>query len=315
MKKILVVLAILLLVVPAVAKVTVKAEAYDDLIIVEYQMDADDANLPRAFGIDVTVTGAVITAIVDVNDKDYYVAPGTFEYDPCAPEDVCWGYAIVDLDADSFTIEMGSLYDDDDPEHTTPPPPNGTLCKFLIDPNCAYYVDLEENSARGGVVMENTEKAYDANYVVLVDANGLGIICPEPNECFPNSVDYATQYSAWTMYRNNGWVAEANSWCESPYGSGYQCHGDADGLKQTPPYYYRVYTNDLGLVIANWKKKISTYPNGANPKADIDHKMQTPPYYYRVYTNDLGRVITNWKKKDLGLSQNCPLTDAANNAY
>jgi hypothetical protein len=316
MKKILVVLVILLLVVPAVAKVTVEAEA--DLsgnVTISYEMDGDDANLPRAFGLDVVVTGTTISGITEVNDKDYYVAPGTFEFDPCFPEDVCWGYAIVDLDTDSFTIEMGSLYDDDDPEHTTPPPSSGTLCKFTLDANCEYYVDLEENSARGGVVMEDTEKAYDANYVVLVDANGLDIACAPPAECFPNDANYATQYTAWTAYRSNGWGVEANSWCAEPNGSGYQCHGDADGVISPPPFYYRIYSGDLSVVVANWKKKLGVKPNGADPRADIDHKSSPPPQFYKVYSGDLSRVVTNWKKKNLGLSQNCPLTDAANNSY
>jgi hypothetical protein len=313
MKKVLVVLAILLLGVPAVAKVTVTAEAdASGYVTISYQMDAGDANLPRAFGIDVTVTGTkdpTITAIVDVNDSDYYVAPGTFEYDPCYPNDVNWGYAIVDLDSNSFTIEMGSLYDDDDPCHTTPPPPNGTLCKFVIDPCCEYYVDLEENSARGGVVMEDTEKAYDANYVVLVDANGMDITCPnEPipdGNCFPTDGNYALQYADYITYRKT-YLKDPNCWCESPVDqTHYQCDGDADGAKQGMAKY-RVAGNDLDLVIANWKKKIDD-PT-INPCADIDHKKQGMAKY-RVAGNDLDIVIANWKKKDGDLPNDCPRPD------
>jgi hypothetical protein len=309
MKKILVVLAILLLGVPAVAKVTITAEAdIEGSVTISYQMDADDANLPRAFGIDVTVTGPNITGTPGVNDTDYYVAPGTFEYDPCFPNDVNWGYAIVDLDNNSFTIEMGSLYDDDDPCHTTPPPPNGTLCTFTMDANCEYYVDLEENSARGGVVMENTGKAYDANYVVLVDANGLDISCPNvappDGNCFPTDAAYALQYADYITYRKT-YGRDPNCWCADPNGSGYQCKGDADGSTQGMAKY-RVAGNDLDLVIANWKRKIDT----ADPCADVDHKKQGMAKY-RVAGNDLDIVIANWKKKDadLGVPGPCPEPD------
>jgi hypothetical protein len=73
----------------------------------------------------------------------------------------------------------------------------------------------------------------------------------------------------------------------------------------------------LGLLASpsNWKVKRLAYPNGANPCADIDHKKSTPPNYYAVYLGDLGRLAGNWKDKDADLPQNCPLTDAENNAY
>ncbi|HLB74287.1 MAG TPA: LamG-like jellyroll fold domain-containing protein [Sedimentisphaerales bacterium] len=74
-------------------------------------------------------------------------------------------------------------------------------------------------------------------------------------------------------------------WCTP-----YQCDGDAWGN----PYLttgWRVYTDDLDILAANWKKK------DADPCADVSHK----PYLttgWRVYTDDLGILAANWKRKD-----------------
>jgi len=141
---------------------------------------------------------------------------------------------------------------------------------------------------------------------------------PQPANCLstdPNAALLTTQIAQFNTYVTNLW--DPCSWCAYPIGSGYQCHGDADG-KRSSPDLYRVYTGDLSLVVAYWKKKMGSYPNGADPAADIDHKASSPDLY-RVYTGDLSRVTTNWKRKDLpttgGLPRNCPLTDTANNTY
>jgi len=91
-------------------------------------------------------------------------------------------------------------------------------------------------------------------------------------------------------------------WCAKPIGSGYQCYGDADGLTEGA-LKYRVSLNDLNIIIANWKKKITD--TTLNPCADIDHKYEGA-LKYRVSLNDLNIIIANWKKKDSALSSNCP---------
>ena len=85
-------------------------------------------------------------------------------------------------------------------------------------------------------------------------------------------------------------------------GSGYQCDGDADGATETF-LEYRVFGNDLALVVANWKKTIDD--PALNPCADIDHQAETI-FKYRVYGRDLNIVVTNWKKKDAELKGDCP---------
>jgi hypothetical protein len=103
--------------------------------------------------------------------------------------------------------------------------------------------------------------------------------------------------SAYSTY--NDWVVlgRPNCWCER-----FQCDGDADGSTETF-FKYRVYGNDLGLIVANWKRKIGDPL--LDPCADIDHKAETF-FGYRVYGKDLGKIVANWKKKDSQLPGNCP---------
>lgn len=120
--------------------------------------------------------------------------------------------------------------------------------------------------------------------------------------CFPETPEYARQYTDFLEYAAVG--ADPSCWCASwSDGTHYQCDGDASGRNQTFTNY-RVFTDDLALIIKNWKKKINT----ADPCADIDHKAQLFQRY-RVFTNDLAMLITNWKKRDDQLANNCPRPD------
>jgi predicted outer membrane repeat protein len=122
------------------------------------------------------------------------------------------------------------------------------------------------------------------------------------NNCFPDTPQYARQYADFLEYAGLG--ADPSCWCASPSdGSHYQCDGDASGRTQAFTNY-RVFTDDLALIIKNWKKKIDT----ADPCADIDHQAQLF-LNYRVFTNDLAILVTNWKKRDDRLPNDCPRPD------
>ena len=97
----------------------------------------------------------------------------------------------------------------------------------------------------------------------------------------------------------NDWVAlgEPDCWCAP-----YQCDGDVDGATETA-FKYRIYNNDMAIVVANWKKTIDDVTLDAC--ADIDHKAEGPAEY-RVYSNDIAIVTSNWKKKDADLPGDCP---------
>jgi len=109
-------------------------------------------------------------------------------------------------------------------------------------------------------------------------------------ECLP--LTYST-YNDWAA------LGSPACWCAP-----YQCDGDADGATQGFQKY-RVMSNDLNIVSANWKKLIDDAT--LDPCADIDHKPQGfQKQKYRVMSNDLNIVIANWKKTDSDLAGNCP---------
>jgi hypothetical protein len=134
---------------------------------------------------------------------------------------------------------------------------------------------------------------YSAAYIGYLpdDPPFIGVIdcvwvfsCPwDPEQgCLPFCNEH---YDQWFE------LGRPDCWCTP-----YQCDGDADGINSGVPFYYRVYTGDMALIIANWKKKMGD-PT-LNPCADIDHISSGAPYYYRVYTGDIGKIIENWKKYD-----------------
>jgi hypothetical protein len=139
---------------------------------------------------------------------------------------------------------------------------------------------VDEDTYRGGLVFENGAQT---------NVNEAIVVC-EPTDCLPASY---TTHTDWVT------MGSPSCWCAP-----YHCDGDA-GTSTEGFSKYRVYTTDLGLVIGNWKKKISDYPATLNPCADVDHKSEGFSKY-RVYTQDLGKVIANWKKKDSDLPGNCP---------
>jgi hypothetical protein len=114
-------------------------------------------------------------------------------------------------------------------------------------------------------------------------------------ECFPS-----------TNSAYNDWVAlgKPDCWCAKPIGSGYQCDGDADGKDSGGLTKYRVFTGDLSLIVANWKKRAGD--STLDPCADIDHKDSGGLTKYRVFTGDLNILVANWKKKDVDLPGDCP---------
>jgi len=282
-----------------------------------------ELQLVRAFALDVTVTGGTIVGIADYavgdDNNGYGIFPANFNryitvnpttgeveswddpnYTPVAPPDTPG--ALGGLGTNGITIEMGSLYD------TNPPPKSGVLCTITVHP-CATKLCVNGNVIRGNIVME------DGSERVPVEAC-IFDLCPL--DCFPNTARYAIQYADWVMY------GKPKCWCNAAsisippedisctttmnYTAGdYQCDGDASGK----PYLttgWRVYTDDLNIIAANWKRKISGTPP-ANPCADISHKGYLT-IGWRVYTDDLGILAANWKKKagtpPAGLAGNCP---------
>jgi len=129
---------------------------------------------------------------------------------------------------------------------------------------------------------EEGESDIDGNPRVMGDLVDMG-----GDEDYPHC---DPQYNDWvSLGRPNCWM-----WP-------YQCDGDGDG-KTEGALKYRVFSRDLQVLVASWKKKAGE--EGLNPCADFDHKAEGA-YKYRVFTKDLEILTKNWKKKDAQLPGNC----------
>lgn len=161
MKKMILVLAVLLMTAPAMAGIVVSAaDVGGGEVTISY--DANGANMIRAFALNITVDGGqTIDAIGGLNAQ-YDIYPGSIVI---VGNDVCdVGTPVCDaaaypgtgteagLGASGVTIEMGSLEVSGNA--------TGALCTLTLSGNCD--VTITENSARGGAVMEDTGIAADA---------------------------------------------------------------------------------------------------------------------------------------------------------
>jgi hypothetical protein len=273
---------------------------------------SDEAELIRAFALDIVATDG---NIIDINDYavgddngGYGIFPGSFAAAPIVVNPTTgmvdnWdvvGYspvapagdpdALPGIGSSGVTIEMGSLYD------TAAPGNSGMLCTVTVDENVTKLC-VTANAIRGNVVLESAAEVQ--NLILPDDITGD---CWTGGECFPAS---NPKYDDWVA------VGKPDCWCGAdsptlPTGANptwiYQCDGDADGLSETF-FKYRVFGNDLALVVENWKRKKDDPLLDAC--ADIDHASETF-FKYRVFGNDLALVVGNWKKKAGDLPGNCP---------
>jgi len=184
MKKLVLVLAVLLISLPAMAAVTITAECDGDVYTVSY---ATDGNNVRAFALDISVDAGTIDAVGSLN-ADYDIYPGSIVIVDGEVNDA--GSAVCDdaypdtlggMGTAGCTIEMGSLYADGE----LAPATSGVLCTFTVS-DTAAIVTIAENGIRGGIVMEDPEE----DVAVTID-----VICdPGPDPC-PGDVDGDTWVS------------------------------------------------------------------------------------------------------------------------
>jgi hypothetical protein len=190
MRKIVTILAVLLLASPAMAAVTVSVADNADLTGTISYNDTGDPCYVRAFALDITVDGgAVITGVTaamsgdcNATDKGYGIFPGSFARyvvaadpnwaDPCYsplgyPDDLP-GDTQGGLGTSGITVEMGSLYVDGNA-----PPSSGVLCTVTVSETCNMTVVA--NAGRAGVVLE------DASAIApdLSGATGVEVPCEQ----------------------------------------------------------------------------------------------------------------------------------------
>jgi len=156
MKKIIMVLAVIALVAPAYAAVTMTFSADSAVGNVVTVGFTNPSGKVRAFGLEVAVSKGVIT---DVNELDvgYWVHPGSIVIS--GNQVTNQGKACVSgSGTNQIIIEMASLYAASDPQHPTPPGQTQNLFKSKVigitRPNYCY-VTVTQNAIHGGVVMED----------------------------------------------------------------------------------------------------------------------------------------------------------------
>ena len=297
MKKIVLVLAILVLAAPAMGRVDIKCTS-DLYRVVTVRYDSSEPNKIRAFALDITCDAGVnITAVNNV-DPNFWVYPGSIDINSKGGvesygEVVCDGNypgdgypgTLPGLDTNGVTVEMGSLY----VGSSNAPSSSGILMTFKVDDDCT--VDIVKNVIRGGVVMEDADDSVDVN---LAEATGIKV------ECIPsNYADYAT----W------GSVGRPDCWSDT-FHSGRQCHGDADGNYYPRPVANEdkrkwVTSDDLSIMITGWQKKrteMTEQQFATAICADFDHNYYPRPVANEdkrkwITSDDLSIMISNWQKK------------------
>jgi hypothetical protein len=289
-------LCLLLIIYPAaaVAGVVISCAQVGDTNQIEVSYTfSDDANRPRAFGLDIQLdNGMLIGSIVSGSEsEDYWVYPGTIVIDngvitddgtPMAPSTAPG--ALGGSGTSGMTIEMGSLYNDPcDPVHQDPPTSPGVLFRFMFHGSTDCNVIISANSARGGVVLENGEQA----------STNLPITCPGPRPCYTGP-----DYIEWIS------VGMPTFWCNPR-----QCHGDADGLQHTVKglINHWVGAPDLAILATGWRQVYSGSPSvdGPDPDAlpdtwiaaDFAHDLNTVKGIpnHRVGSPDLTILGAYWR--------------------
>jgi len=159
MKKIIFVLATLMFAAPAVAGVTICTQKSGNEVTLTYDASGE-AELVRAFALDITVDGATITSVKNPNPS-YNIYPGSIEINPDTGQITNEGTPVADagqydgtlggLGTNGVTIEMGSLYADGE----TPPAKTGNIITLVL--SGPGTVNITENVIRGGVVMEDPD--------------------------------------------------------------------------------------------------------------------------------------------------------------
>ncbi|MCK4751948.1 MAG: hypothetical protein KAS75_00780 [Planctomycetes bacterium] len=284
MRKIAFLLAVLLISVPALATVTITATQIGSTnqVAITY-VASSEPNLVRAFGLDITVTAGTIEGISDYNtgecdsvNKGYGIFPGNIDVNtsdgsindacsPVAPSDDPG--ALGGLGTSGITIEMGSLYVD-----ANAPGNSGTLCILtlgLCPSETSATVNIAENTARGGVVLEDPSQDPTVNTV----PGAVTVSC----ECY-----IGPDLTEWRA------VGSPDSWCYDR-----QCHGDASGSTETiGKGTFHVGYVDLGIFIDGWTDGGSDVNVMAS---DFTHSSETiGKGTFRVGYEDLDVFIGFW---------------------
>ena len=294
MRKIFLLLVVLMLAAPALARVDVTLTRVPDTYDVTVSFDAaSEPNRVRAFALDIRTNSDVnIVSVVPGSyfigeSKDpngYGIFPGSIDINDTTGEVDANGTPDCNgndydgtkpgLGSNGCTFELGSLY----VGAANAPAKSGVLFKFTVGGDCT--IDVNENVIRGGIVMEDPNEQVDVNLV------GCSI------ECFPSDhVDYSN------------WVAagKPDCWCYPR-----QCHGDTDDVNdghEDDLVKKWVIMADYNILVAGWQKKRSeatATPFSEYICADFNHDNdghEDDLVKKWVTMDDYNILVGNWQKK------------------
>lgn len=160
MKRLICLLAVLLMAAPTFADVTISVASNG-----EVTYTSTEAERIRAFALDITVSTGVINEIREYKE-DGYSTSGSKGYgiymtaiDLTNPADPCWGDPVADpaenthscgkIPGSCITVELGSLYDGED---NAPVQTEGKLGRLCVSAACDVTIAL--NTDIGGIILE-----------------------------------------------------------------------------------------------------------------------------------------------------------------
>lgn len=208
MKKMVFVLAILLMAVPAMAQTvtvyaTCESEADDANGLVTISYDVNGAPDPceiRAFALDIIVDNNGVIEDAWSDSEDYWVFPGTYDDDESVVAPSGDPGALGGIGTGGITTEQGSLYAIS--EGDTPPPDACDLLQFTVsgDPCTTVCVSISVNTTRAGIVSkDNPGTPPDITFKgCCVD------IGEEPKVCGNLTPEQIVVWQAW---------GEPDNWC------------------------------------------------------------------------------------------------------
>jgi len=229
MKKMIFALVVLLFAAPVWATtVTIWCEQVGDTNQVEIWYETG-GTLPRAFGLDITVSDANILAcepaIVGESTaaaKGYGIFPGTINIDgtgnvthygsPVAPQSELPSDTRAGLGTSQITVEIGSLYigEGDAPD------PCGLLCTLAVRTDCEVTIAANVSRAGVGVIMEDPDEIPS---VVFRPCYVSSFFC-----CFyPGMVDCCGQTTTAAHYQVYRSLGSPSCWCDPCH-----CRGDSN---------------------------------------------------------------------------------------
>ena len=215
MKRMIVLLAVLLMAAPAMAAVTITAvDEGGGVVAISFSND-EATGLVRAIALDITAdSGATIIDVCDIN-TEYNIHPGSIEIDPgeagsANGEILDYGSAVCGSqypgtkggigstgDEAGVTIEMASLYIGEVNE----PNQFGLICRVTVDSDCELCIS--ENTIRGGIVMEDPQADPDPNTPVCLQVvRGCPCMGNLVNDTAPGDPNPVTVLDAFKLIDN-----------------------------------------------------------------------------------------------------------------